>query len=362
MAVVVTPSSTDSIPEIAVPVPIAGPSATAEAATAVATIEDAASAVARAAKAEAKAAKFGKKLMREMKSAYDVVPSEPLRRALPTAERTLATSNFKKVYGAMLDAGVPRRSTLLLFAVEKLVQAYARKDSEHMKKHYESSLEEFTALAFRQMGETLADDVSAAAEFLWTSTQRFGKVEFCALLNTVIREDRASSIAHACVVVCSINRLRLGERVATGSKARKSKGERFPNRGRLYRGSALPNFVRPFYEKGKSFRVPAFFATSFSKKVAKKFAARVSGSPVCMWRIQLDMRGKKDPLYRCKHAALVYNTLVKGEHEYLFAPYSVFTINEVRWASSRSDPHKIVMSAAIDNKIHSEDLPLAPWY
>ena len=64
---------------------------------------------------------------------------------------------------------------------------------------------------------------------------------------------------------------------------------------------------------------------------------------------------------RCKHVNLVHKTHVKGEEEFLFAPYSVFTLESVRWAASKDESHRIVLVAAHDNKRESEDLPLAPW-
>ena len=53
---------------------------------------------------------------------------------------------------------------------------------------------------------------------------------------------------------------------------------------------------------------------------------------------------------------------VPGEDEYLFVPYSVFTVTDVKWRDgTKETPHKITLEAAIDNTGPSEDLPLAPW-
>ena len=51
-----------------------------------------------------------------------------------------------------------------------------------------------------------------------------------------------------------------------------------------------------------------------------------------------------------------------GEAEYLFAPYSCFTVEEVTWASHPDEPHRVALRASIDNRRESEDLPLCPWY
>eukprot|EP01045_Picozoa_sp_COSAG04_P008174 COSAG04_NODE_447_length_14267_cov_17.958569_11_plen_53_part_00 len=48
--------------------------------------------------------------------------------------------------------------------------------------------------------------------------------------------------------------------------------------------------------------------------------------------------------------------------EYVFAPYSVFTVVSAEWkAGTTDDPHVIELQAAVDNKGEPEDLPLAPW-
>ena len=101
------------------------------------------------------------------------------------------------------------------------------------------------------------------------------------------------------------------------------------------------------------FRQPAFLASSFSKRVAKKF---LEESPsAIMWEIEIDRAQK------CRHVNLVQNSVVEGEQEYLFVPYSAFTVRKVRWAAGTTkDPHWIVLTAAVDNLAACEELPLAP--
>ena len=49
-------------------------------------------------------------------------------------------------------------------------------------------------------------------------------------------------------------------------------------------------------------------------------------------------------------------------HQYLFAPYSAFTVVSATWNMGTSlDPHVIELEAAVDNKEEPEDLPLTPW-
>ena len=140
----------------------------------------------------------------------------------------------------------------------------------------------------------------------------------------------------------------------------------FPPRCETYRGGGFDNTLKPFWTVGKQYRVPGFLATSFSEAVADKFigwAASPDGSTI-KWVIKFDPRGKEEYKYRCKQVNLVKKSVshVPGEEEYLFAPYSAFTVEEVKWASDPSEEHRVVLRAAVDNRRESDDLPLCPWY
>jgi hypothetical protein len=54
---------------------------------------------------------------------------------------------------------------------------------------------------------------------------------------------------------------------------------------------------------------------------------------------------------------------VGGEQEFLFVPYSVFTVVKVEWSDNPTgaNPHHVFVEAALDNSVESEELPLAPW-
>ena len=71
-----------------------------------------------------------------------------------------------------------------------------------------------------------------------------------------------------------------------------------------------------------------------------------------------------DPVRKCVHVNLVTKRVpgLPDEQEYLFAPYSAFTVLSARWnAGTVAAPHEIELLAAVDNKAEPEDLPLAPW-
>ena len=185
-------------------------------------------------------------------------------------------------------------------------------------------------------------------------------LELCSLINEAIRLDAAPLLPSLAVLTRSINQLCVVR--AKGLVA-------FPADGVLFRGSALIDVARPFYVVGKKYRVPGFLATSFAEKVAKKFLVQshfnAGGArrPAVLYRVHLDLRGATDVAFRCMHVNLVQHTAVPGEEEYLFAPYSVFTVRAVAWnAGTAREPHVVDLDAAIDNAEEPEDVPLAPWY
>ena len=58
---------------------------------------------------------------------------------------------------------------------------------------------------------------------------------------------------------------------------------------------------------------------------------------------------------------------VHGEDEFLFAPYSTFTVRSVVWEANpvvstyTIRPHRIEVDVLPDNRRAPPDLPLAPW-
>jgi hypothetical protein len=67
--------------------------------------------------------------------------------------------------------------------------------------------------------------------------------------------------------------------------------------------------------------------------------------------------------YRCKHVNLVEKSNVTGETEFLFSPFSVFTVVSIHVPAkpTASNPIVIVLLAVVDNRDEPDDLPLSPW-
>ena len=187
-------------------------------------------------------------------------------------------------------------------------------------------------------------------------------MELCSVLNAVIRDDVVEEIEAAIIIFRSINsrRIRRGK-VSAGINA-----QSYPPGGETWRGGGFRREHRAFFERmiGKKYRVPGFLATSLRPEIAAAFAFKTNmanpSHPSAVWRITFDPRGKKNPDYRVRHMTLVSKTLTGSENEYLFAPYSVFTLVSVKW--SEDSAIKFSIRAARDNKEEDECLPLTPWY
>jgi hypothetical protein len=195
------------------------------------------------------------------------------------------------------------------------------------------------------------DSMAQAVQRMWTSFRQLRGREFCFILNEVVRNDTASCIAPAASLTRAINEFCV---TPTGEEPRPP----FPPDFVCVRGGGFDNRYRDFFAPGREFRQPAFLATSFSESTAEDFMRRSSMPVKAKWMIRIDS------VRKCRHVNLVTRRVpgLPDEQEYLFAPYSAFTVRSARWAAgTNDDPHVIELDAAPDNVGPSEDLPLAPW-
>jgi len=232
-------------------------------------------------------------------------------------------------------------------------------------------------------------NVSAAAQRLWTSTQKLEDVppqhhaELCSMINRALRDDAPAVMPSLAVVVRGINVLCITRR--------KPGEQKLPPAMRTFRGGELPMQHVEFYRQrvGKKYRcvgagvgrgvrgwgrmtrdararrVPGYLATSFSEAVAYGFLYNkfAEGKTPVKWIVEMDPRGLDDPKFKCKQVNFV-DTNALGEEEFLFAPYSVFTVLDVHVPANPSDDDPVVVRllAAVDNLKEEEGLDLAPWY
>jgi hypothetical protein len=179
------------------------------------------------------------------------------------------------------------------------------------------------------------------------------------MMNESLREDCGTEMPSLAIISRCINHLCL-----VRSDLSKQK---FPPDGCTYRGGELPpQFFEFFKQVGKKYRVPGFLATSFLQRVANDFLRRKfeSGRTPVRWEVVLDPRGRDDLAFRCRHVNYLTHTQIPGEEEFLFTPYSAFTVLSFNQPAhpTAADPVVIRIQASLDNQEEPEDLPLAPWY
>jgi serine/threonine protein kinase len=280
---------------------------------------------------------------------------------------TLAISNFKRAYD---EAGrIPiTHATQVFGSLVTFVHTYCKvhgliSDAQQVaaSAFVEKLQRDISKRHKKRALAAMVGEVGDNAELLWTSAEKFGGMgkqhekEFCALLNAAIRSDDARLMPCTAALVRAINAL------CVAGRQGEARAE-FPPNGCTFRGTAFSNEHRPFFVPGRKYRAPGFVATSFDEATALKFAFRNGpdlGKPAVLWEVHVDPAGEHDRARRCKHVNYVRKSFVRGEKEYLFTAYSVFTVRRVEW----SDPlSTIVLDAALDNSAEEEDLPLAPWY
>ena len=291
---------------------------------------------------------------------------------VPLVERTFAESNFKRFYSSAQAAAHHRD---LLADLHNMVTLFATRvnpplSQEVIATGVHSFMAKIRTDAFgvMSMEKDLQNDVDAVAEYLWTSGKQHAVVRGMSLssvLNAVIRDDIAEEIEAAAPIFLSINNRRVCHTSKLSTFDLEGLEQSYPSNGESWRGGGFRNRFRPFFEriKGQKYRVPGFLATSNQRSVASGFAFKANKNRSrALWRVTFDRRGKKNAKYRVQHMSFVSKTLIKGEGEYLFAPYSVFTLVSVKWSAKIKEPHHFNILAAVDNQDEGEDLPLAPWY
>ena len=254
----------------------------------------------------------------------------------------------------------------LLSAVQATLELYAtrtnrRLDPTTIARGVDEFMQKIQDAAFRT-NTAMQQNVNAVAEYLWTSGKKdtvVDEMELCNVLNAVIRDDIEEEIQDAIIIFRSIN-----SRCVTRTNGTCDE-QSYPPNGDTWRGSGFRRQFQAFFERmvGEKYRVPGFLATSSKRETALAFAFDTDADhPCAMWHVMFDKRGLQQVEYRCRHVTFVSNASLEGESEYLFAPYSVFTLESVRWSTELRKPHEFTILSAVDNQEEDENLPLTPWY
>eukprot|EP01045_Picozoa_sp_COSAG04_P008175 COSAG04_NODE_447_length_14267_cov_17.958569_12_plen_395_part_00 len=227
-----------------------------------------------------------------------------LARALDSylPETTLASSNFKAAYDE--EAGAEGQMGYGL-AVAEIIQGYCKWSQLHgAGVGFNPEGRQFLKELQREALDNPEDDIEVMALRMWTSAttmQGAEGAEFCKMLNFAARRDDKDESLALASVVRGINKLCV---TADGN----AEGAVHPPDNVCYRGGGFPHVrYRAFFEKRRKFRQPAFFATSFSEAVARRFIEMRGGSDCVLWRVRID------PERKCVHVNLVKKTNFPGE-------------------------------------------------
>jgi len=303
------------------------------------------------------------------------------RAQIDPLERTFELSNYRVLMDTIKKRHMEKEkmsSWLILRAVEELIKIHA---PESWAKSFVTELV--------QSKKHKGGDIGKIAQYLWTSAKRHDGSELCSILNRAIREDDPNAIIHAAVFANAINMLLVDDGTpqpwlqqifhktfpypqllgAGLQRLYLHFKEDLPRSARYcctWRGGGFRDVFKEFFKRGKSYRVPGFLATSLEVREAMGFIHRsTTEHPRILWCIMLDGRGRTESEFRCKHAKFVLKTEVEGEMEFLFAPYSVFTVIRTDFSpqdwSSRSARYTVCIEASIDNDSSEKNLGLAPW-
>jgi hypothetical protein len=284
----------------------------------------------------------------------------PRRRPAPAS--TFGASNFKRAYDF---ARCPEFQDELLLAVRQVVQDFGR--CHHVSEFDTRAF--YTALQREWTG--LDELIAVSAQKVWTSAQQLQGREFCSIYGEALRKD-AVALSEPCAKLARALNANLVGRGTAFADQRFPRGpgsadarDRSTDAGIVWRGGGFMDndATRAFFGvPGRKYRVVQLLATSFDRAVARHFIGRVQHNAVVnarvLWRVELD------PVRGCKHVNLVTETHVPGEFEFLFAAFSAFEVVHANWSPTPQDParpHEIMIRAAVDNSVESEDLPLAPW-
>ncbi|CAE7460754.1 unnamed protein product [Symbiodinium sp. CCMP2592] len=250
--------------------------------------------------------------------------------------KSFSGTNYKKKYKDAQAATDKYEFAQIFFNFLDMIAEEGQKISKHeikdMKNEVMSKARDF-------------GDMSKLATYVWTLATPLGGREVCSYINEIIREDQEYKVKTLLPLVRTINELLVQEVLVKA-----------PKNHTTYRGSRIPHDSLKFFQAKRQYRVNMFLATSDDKRKAQEFAEGAEGTEV---PTLFHVHWHKDN--GCIHVNyLEHITAVKSEREYLFPPYSTFTVMQM--AKKQGRFYVIHIFAEPDNKSCSEELPLSSWH
>lgn len=247
-----------------------------------------------------------------------------------------------------------------------MIVAFSAKQTPPIGQHiWIPFYERLYTLLSKYTDELKVGKVSRACQRLWSSDEKMEGVTFYFMVNQLLRDDVSGEDMKAVAVFCrGVNSL-----IVNRNPSAQTPPPPLPSI--LYRGASLPPEHQPFFSVGKVYRCPMFLATSPQYHVASSFFGGKTHPVLYVINVTV-VKNCQCPQYvrcshgqpTCSHVAFLQHTEYHGEDEYLFVPYSVFTVKSVTWKSppTSNEPHVIELDAAIDNVKESDVLDLAPYH
>jgi len=283
---------------------------------------------------------------------------------------TLLHSNYRAIYSegsaVRMDFDENKSSWTVSKLSAKIKAALIAQRKAAHKSWTDSCLDEFITRMQHHIAEFVRTegleppDIAQWAIYAWTSAEPLlDNREFCSHFNEIIRTDDPDALKHLMPYVFSINR-HLVTRHDVNRNAKWPRDEAGKPVRQSFRGCGIPRIRWKFFRVGRKLRVPGGFATSLKQRTARKFASYASVTDKVLIEVRFN-RHCPDPA-ACMHIAFIEVSMVPGESEFLFTPFSKFEVIE---AAEKPDHDLgnclfLVLEAAIDN-VGDELLPVVEW-
>lgn len=264
----------------------------------------------------------------------------------------MASSNFLRLLKAQEK---PQSYAEVFDSMEKTVSLYGKRFAVPTERRIRfcELLREEAHEKFPQEAEEENPQVGELAARLWTSNKTMaaeGKsVALYHIIQRALYTDDPDLLEAVMGLIRGINLMCVSDRGIPLSP------DAYPTE--VFRGGSLPEEHLQFFQQRilSKIRMKSFFATSTEKSVATVFMS-ANDAP---WRVLWVVRFT--PGYPCVNVnCLETITAITTEHEFLFPPYSVFTIQSCSFTQAFNH-YTIELLAAFDNKYESELLEVAPW-
>lgn len=129
----------------------------------------------------------------------------------------------------------------------------------------------------------------------------------------------------------------------------------WPEDKTLYRGGGIPRSELDKFIPELKYRSPHFLSASSNKKIGETFCHRATQqrNEAVLYIFHLN-----DALIPC------FNVNKISDDEFLFLPYSVFTVQYVKLSKDVSvgNPHIVHLNVETDSETQSDYLPLIYWH